>query len=84
MVPRVPHHHHHHPLVIPTHDPSLSQSIPVSNMSTVRTADPHAYLKWPRLIMFNLNGALSIAATGVSARCTPSFLPRVFLMIPER
>jgi hypothetical protein len=42
-------------------------------MSNLQSADPHAYLKWPRLIMFNLNGALSIAATGVSARCTHLF-----------
>jgi len=30
--------------------------------------DHHAYLKWPRLIAFNLNGALAITATGLSAR----------------
>jgi hypothetical protein len=29
----------------------------------------HAYLKWPRLIAFNLNGALAITATALSARC---------------
>lgn len=32
------------------------------------SADPHAYLKWPRLIVFNLNGALSITATALAAR----------------
>lgn len=33
------------------------------------SADPYAYLKWPRLIVFNLNGALSIIATGLAAQC---------------
>ncbi|GHJ88773.1 hypothetical protein NliqN6_5175 [Naganishia liquefaciens] len=32
------------------------------------SADPYAYLKWPRLIVFNLNGALSIVATGLAAQ----------------
>ena len=35
------------------------------------SADPYAYLKWPRLIVFNLNGALSIVATGLAAQCKP-------------
>lgn len=30
--------------------------------------DPHAYLKWPRLIAFNINGALAITATALSSR----------------
>ncbi|KAI5450253.1 hypothetical protein NCC49_003270 [Naganishia albida] len=34
----------------------------------VPSNDPHAYLKWPRLIVFNLNGALSIVATGLAAQ----------------
>ena len=29
----------------------------------------HAYLKWPRLIAFNLNGALAIVACALSSRC---------------
>jgi hypothetical protein len=33
------------------------------------TNDHHAYLKWPRLIAFNVNGALAITATALSARC---------------
>lgn len=46
----------------------------------VPSNDPHAYLKWPRLIVFNLNGALSIVATGLAAQCTPFFLALVFLL----
>jgi hypothetical protein len=41
----------------------------------VTTADPYAYLKWPRLIVFNLNGALSIVATGLAAQCKSPSLP---------
>ncbi|KAJ9111635.1 hypothetical protein QFC19_000991 [Naganishia cerealis] len=33
------------------------------------SADPYAYLKWPRLIVFSLNGALAVVATGLSAQC---------------
>lgn len=34
--------------------------------------DHHAYLKFPRLIFFNLNGALSIAATALASQCKQS------------
>jgi len=30
--------------------------------------DNHAYLYWPRMIMFSLTGALSVAVTGLSSR----------------
>ena len=30
--------------------------------------DPHAYLKWPRLIAFNIQGALAVTATGLAAK----------------
>ncbi|KAJ9118225.1 hypothetical protein QFC22_004132 [Naganishia vaughanmartiniae] len=39
-----------------------------STVSTVTSADPYAYLKWPRLIIFTLNGALAVVATGLSAQ----------------
>lgn len=42
---------------------------PPPRQHTVMSQDHHAYLKWPRLIAFNLNGALAITATGLSARC---------------
>jgi len=32
------------------------------------SGDHHAYLKWPRLIAFNLNGALAIVACALSSR----------------
>ncbi|KAJ9099818.1 hypothetical protein QFC21_003818 [Naganishia friedmannii] len=39
-----------------------------STVATVTSADPHAYLKWPRLIIFSINGALAVVATGLSAQ----------------
>jgi len=37
-------------------------------MISLRPEDPHSYLKWPRLIAFQLVGALSIAVAGISGR----------------
>ena len=42
-------------------------------MSEKMSADPHAYLMWPRLIVNNICGALAIAATALISRSLVNF-----------
>lgn len=74
-------------LSTPAQLPLLSityKSTTAYKLSTTMSADPYAYLKWPRLIAFNLNVALSITATGLAVRCESALRGSDWVMLTRR